>query len=413
MANNGKSIPWTDDESCPCGSGKIYKNCCKKKKIKYYKKNDKEYIKSIPMDKEIEKLLKSCEKKFIKVFGRKPSKNDFVIFEALDYDFDKYTRKLKYDKSIPNDYVYAYDRTGLMVNDLNKDKLPDIEIEEFNLAVQEYNKLLNEQIKDNEANMLQVAEATNEYIKNLWEETSEEIIYVLNRCIRESQRVIGITKGFNIKDIKDFILYCIYKTIQNLRTLQTLINEGYVENSFAVVRFIYEILLNVIAFKNDKELFKNKILPLVGLDEGTFERKDNNTVIEKSTGKEYYCKIKISNLAKQAGTEYELLYNTLYYDLSGFIHVDTFTAKKIFAEMDNFLDIDECYVAGILSIIFSMEIIGELSDFVDMPKQLQKDLQFYINSKFETLLNALDVIQVLDNKEIYNIIKKTLQLYKF
>lgn len=51
---------WDDNEKCPCGSGKRYKNCCKKKKIKYLKsENENEYIKSIPMHPEVEKALKS------------------------------------------------------------------------------------------------------------------------------------------------------------------------------------------------------------------------------------------------------------------------------------------------------------------------------------------------------------------
>ena len=32
---------WDNNELCPCGSGKTYKDCCKKKAIKYYKKDEK------------------------------------------------------------------------------------------------------------------------------------------------------------------------------------------------------------------------------------------------------------------------------------------------------------------------------------------------------------------------------------
>lgn len=360
------------------------------------------------MDKEVKEIFSNIEKKFKYLFGRKPSKSDYIIFDALDNDMEKFIRDLKYNSDISKAYVYAYDRTGLLLSSFNEDKLSDIEIEEFNEAMQEYNDLLNAPLKANQGNVLQVAEATNSYIKNLWEQNSENLIYVLNRYIKDTTKDIGIKNGFSVKSRTDFFVYCIYKTIQNIGTLQNLIKEGYTENSLAVVRFIYEILLNVIVYLNNEDLFKNKIIPLAGLDLGTFERKNNsNTLIEKSTGKEFYCSIKVSKLAEYAGTNYELLYNTLYNDLSGFIHVDTLTAKKIFSRPDNFLDIDECYVAGILALIFAIEMISELSMFENTPLQLQKDLKYYINNTKKNILNSLDIIQVLDNKEIYSIIKKT------
>lgn len=406
---------WPDTELCPCGSGEIYKKCCKQKSIKYYKKNENEYIKSIPMEKEVEKVLRHLQAEFKRILGRNPGQDDYVMAGVLNNNMENFTRKLKYDAQIPNDYVYAYDRTGLMLSEHNIDKLSDVEIMEFKDAMKEYNDLMEEEIEGDSANLLQVAETANMYIKELWEETVGDVIYVLNHFIKQTKQEIGIEVGFSVKNRKDFLVYCAYKTTQHLDSLNKLIEEGYKENSLTVVRFIYEILLNVIAYRNDKELFNNKILPLAGLDEGKFERKSNsnkNTLIEKATGKEYYCGIKKIELAKKAGKNYELLYDTLYEELSGFIHLDTLAAKKIFAETDNFLDVDECYTAGILSLVFTMEIIGELSKFEENKEQLRKDLQYFINSRIEKMSDALEVINNLDEKSLYKVIKETLLEYK-
>ena len=405
---------WDNNELCPCGSGKTYKNCCKKKAIKYYKKDEKEYIKSIPVDEQMKQIIKIYEERFKKIFGKSPRQDDYMVLGALENDVQNFTRKLKYYSEIPNDCIYAFDRTGIMVTKANKNKIPEIQIQEFEEAKKEYNNLFEQDIIDDKANMLQVAELTNMHIKEVWEENVKDIIYVLNRYIKQVQQSGGIKAGFIIKNRQDFFIYCVHKVLQNLKSLETLIEDGYIENSLAVVRFIYEILLNVIVYRKDEKLFNEKIIPLAGLDIGTFEKKNNDSriLVEKETKKEYYCGIKVSKLSQLSGKEYEILYDTLYNDLSGFIHIDTLAVKKVFAKTDNFLDVDECYTAGILALSFTLEIIGELNRFEETPKVLKEDFEYYINKTAEILLDSIGIIKQLDDKEIYDTIRKTLLSYK-
>jgi uncharacterized protein YecA (UPF0149 family) len=48
---------------CPCGSGKVYEKCCKKKKIKYEIHEDG-YVKKIPMTDGVVGIIKEEEKLF-------------------------------------------------------------------------------------------------------------------------------------------------------------------------------------------------------------------------------------------------------------------------------------------------------------------------------------------------------------
>lgn len=57
VENTYDSIEFPDDDLCPCESGKLYKNCCKKKNFKWVA-NGKEISRQIPIDEEVADSLK-------------------------------------------------------------------------------------------------------------------------------------------------------------------------------------------------------------------------------------------------------------------------------------------------------------------------------------------------------------------
>ena len=125
---------WNDNEKCPCGSGKKYKDCCKKKEIKYYYKDEKSYTKSIDLNEEAKDIMFVTKAQFKKIFGRPPGDEDFMISGVLSNELERVVRKMKLEKVLPNDYLYAYDRTGIMLSPYNYNKFSDVEIEEFENA---------------------------------------------------------------------------------------------------------------------------------------------------------------------------------------------------------------------------------------------------------------------------------------
>ena len=70
---------------CPCGSGKTYGRCCKKKDFKFVHKDGK-IVKQIPIHDDLIPLLQEADTKFEQYYGRKPSENDFVISFAPIYN---------------------------------------------------------------------------------------------------------------------------------------------------------------------------------------------------------------------------------------------------------------------------------------------------------------------------------------
>ncbi len=403
---------WHDNELCPCRSGKKYKDCCKKKDLKYYYKDENTYTKSMKMGDEVKDILFMTSIQFKELFGRAPGKKDFVVSGILNNQLDREVRKLKLEGKIPSDYLYAYDRTGIMLSQYNYTQFSDKDIQEFNEARQEYRDLITEDIKDNRGNLLQVVEMTNLYLKELFEKNINSMQYVLNKYIKDLTQKIGIPEEFYIKTMEDLMVYSAYRTNTHLETLQELVEEGYYENSLAVVRMLFEILINVKVFRKDRKLFNEKILSLVAEQEGKYIKKSKFVMQDPKTGKEYYCKIKMDKFAEMAGEKYTLLYETLYDELSGFIHLDTLTAKRIFEKKDNFLDLDESYIAGIMAMVFALEIVLELNQFEDNKEQTKNDLRYYCNSRIDKLIEALKMIKIIDEKKTYQILVDTLEEYK-
>lgn len=403
---------WKNDELCPCGSGKKYKNCCKKKDLKYYYKDAKEYITSMYIDKELKKVIINIKKQFKEIFGRDICDDEFLIAGGMKNKLNLFIRKMKFSGEIPIDCLYAYDRTGIMLTSFNSNKISDVDINEFEKAKEEYNKLINKDLSDNEINELQFIEDTNNYIKVIFENSIIGMEFVLSKYIKDLTNLIEVPDGFYIKCLQDLMIYSAYRTCQHLETLSKLVDEGYYESALATVRMLFEILVNIRVFRNNKQLFDEKILSLTKLEEGEYERKSKFIVVDKKTGKEYYCKVKIDRFSNIAREKFEALYETLYDELSGFIHLDTLTAKKIFEKKDNFLDLDEAYLAGIIAMILITGIIVELSEYEKNPERTKRDLKYYANKRIKELTAALEIIKIIDEKNIYNLLLDMLNDYE-
>lgn len=147
-----------DFELCPCKSGKKYKNCCKKKAFKFIRDEDGKVYKRLPIldDSDMPKYLKetmdsmgiSSRKELwataLGIDAKKMKDAQFIDHpylpeakftpETLDYV------EIMKKANTPPEFIYAYQRTGLIVTEHNKRFLPDVELQEFYDAVNEYLK---------------------------------------------------------------------------------------------------------------------------------------------------------------------------------------------------------------------------------------------------------------------------------
>jgi hypothetical protein len=332
--------------------------------------------------------------------------------ELLPQDFREFDRMLKREFPEEIDKVYAHSKTGILLTEYNINQYSDKDIKEFKDAVKEYRKIMKQKIVKNKANQIQIVEYVNHEMQLLLEEQLEAINFCLRLIIKELSKKIQENTKLIVENKNDFFAYCLYKMNRDLIAINHLTNEGHFEIIMATVRFIYEILVNILAYMEDDELFKEKIVTISALENGNYTKKSKYIVVDNETGKEYNTKIKVIDLAEKSGENYKKLYSALYSETSSFIHVDVLAAHKIFNDNDLFLDLDESYVAATIAITLSVIVISKFSKSELISKTLQKDLSFYTNVIAKRLDVILQGIKIVDDREIYDILIQCLEIDK-
>jgi len=100
---------------------------------------------TIQMDSEMKDVLKKQKEKFIKTFGREPEDDDPVFF---DEEGNALSERVLTDclseamrgAGVDPAFIYAWEKTGLIVTEMNIDKMPKARIKEWQDAVNEYHK---------------------------------------------------------------------------------------------------------------------------------------------------------------------------------------------------------------------------------------------------------------------------------
>ena len=124
---------------CPCGSGKKYKNCCYGKGFDWVEDDDGNIAKSMPISPELADALEQLRQQFIEQHGREPGPDDLVFpdmshGEVIEHMMVEGMKQAGFDPAI----IYAFEKTGLLVTEENRDLLPDKDLQEWQAAVEEY-----------------------------------------------------------------------------------------------------------------------------------------------------------------------------------------------------------------------------------------------------------------------------------
>lgn len=136
------------NEPCPCGSGKKYKACCSRKGFKFTVVNG-QVMRSVPMTSEAKDVLRKQEERFIKKFGRPPGPEDPIFFDEdaatpMPMNMRGYREAVVEAMKVagvPDELIYAYNKTGLMLTEEARNLMPDADVEEFEAAVEEFRLL--------------------------------------------------------------------------------------------------------------------------------------------------------------------------------------------------------------------------------------------------------------------------------
>jgi len=126
---------------CPCGSGKAYKQCCLRKGIEWRLDGAGQPVQSVPLDDETRDALQTHIGELEDAKGAPLDPDDLLFPELADLSEEELLGRLAQrlrEAGVDPAFVYAFERTGLLVTDANWDRIPEVDREAWMQAVQEY-----------------------------------------------------------------------------------------------------------------------------------------------------------------------------------------------------------------------------------------------------------------------------------
>jgi hypothetical protein len=123
---------------CPWCSGKKYKHCCHGKGFEWQEDEAGGISKSVPLSGAMAGLLEE-QRRFIATYGREPGPDDPVFFDVppLEHVEHQMVQAMKAAGLDPA-YVYAFEKTGLLVTEQNQHLIPERDLDEWDAAIREY-----------------------------------------------------------------------------------------------------------------------------------------------------------------------------------------------------------------------------------------------------------------------------------
>lgn len=404
---------------CPCGSGKKYRACCKRKKFKFGLQGDK-IIKKVPIHEEVKSLLKKMEDIFFEYYGRKPE-NDFLFAFTPIYN-DEFLLHMVYtfrELGFPEEKIYAYYKSdGLFPCDVNIELLSQKDLEEFKSLCDEYSRLLSQSC-EGELNNIQYVIASNSFLEEQIEYAMEAIIGSFNDFIHRHSMTNNIT-NYKMEKETDYCIFSALKTVKTLRSINKLRKEHLTECIYSLSRSIFENYMYMCSINMDHSLFKDKLLPKVDEENYTFDNyKDGkinyNKVIDRRTGGKLPVKIIISDLIKNLPCDADKeLYTIFYQGVCQYVHVDVMSAKSYFSKYDPYDEIAPSLIANLIAVILAMLLLYQISKNKDTQSQYERDALYLCKKLSKRFTDCLEVTRCdLEHPNvIFDILLNRLREYK-
>lgn len=118
------------NDPCPCESGKKYKRCCVDKGFTWVQAEDGKFFREIPLDDEMMGILELQRERFIEKHGRPPGPDDSIFDEPSERVEHEVVQTLK-NIGVHPAFIYAYEKTGLLVTESNQHMIPESALDEF------------------------------------------------------------------------------------------------------------------------------------------------------------------------------------------------------------------------------------------------------------------------------------------
>ncbi|GAA0134943.1 DUF5677 domain-containing protein [Paenibacillus sp. YSY-4.3] len=379
---------------CPCGSGEKYKKCCIDKEFSWMEDSDGRIYRSVPMNEELKLLLEEQLQRFKDTFGRDPGPNDPVFFdqyymheppEYIDDVMLEIMDRANFDEA----YKYAYKKTGRIILSINKSLIPDIEIEEWMDALNEYYALQDSEVNFDEINTV-----------------IDRLLRELNTCVLNLGMIVKRSGSFDEEYERDFTqkeytLFCVTKSFKTMKSVLGHINSGNIEDSLVLLRTVYENYINLLYIARNPLALENLIAIQIGIISGTHEyginkkgQIDKRIIIDRQTGKEYLGHISNYNMIKSSVYKIDVdIFDKLYELLSSFTHPNLKTA--IHYMNDDGFDPNSSHLSVediiILSLFICSFIFDELVLVSSIGRELVIDIATYLNKLKAQLLTLEEI----------------------
>jgi len=386
------------DTLCPCGSGKSYGECCKKKKIKYEIDGDK-LIQKVHMSDELFETIKDVENQFEEYYNRRPGKDDFLVSFAPSFN-DEVLLQIIYamrESGMPEEKIYAYYKTnGLLPTNFNIDYIPDKDLKEFNDFCNEYLELMNES-KEDGMNALKFVMLSNSFLFDEIDYIFEALLATCNDFIRRHTNP-DEALSFTTKDPLDFCVFSVIKTVKTLQSIEKLQKNHLPECIYSLGRSFFENYMYMSAINADLDFFNKKLLPIIDSEKYNFVIEPNGKisrkkVVEKSSGEKINIKVIISQMKKYLNIEADIqLYEEFYEDTCKYVHVDILSAKQYYSIIDIYDELDPTLIATVSVLSIVLMLLNKICECELVSQQYITDFKFLSNKLCKKLITCLKII---------------------
>ena len=134
---NDKRVKVGRSEPCPCGSGKKYKACCYDKAFQYVQDAEGNIFREIPMNAEMKEAFQERLEQFRAEHGREPEPHERIFDGEPEHVEHRMVETMK-KAGIRPAIIYAFEKTGRIVTEANRDLIPEAEVAEWVKFYEEY-----------------------------------------------------------------------------------------------------------------------------------------------------------------------------------------------------------------------------------------------------------------------------------
>ena len=311
-----------------------YEDCCYERGIKWkVDEEGKKYriaILSEQTVKLMKDVLKQQNEEFRKIFGRDMGPNDPIFFQekyagSIDEFKERVIKAMKEAKIRPS-LIYAFKKTGLMLNTKTYDNAPTKDIQDWDDAIEEY----YERVGLGESHLDEEEQHPLEEVQALLDEFQNCIMLLAYLC---DQIKPGIIDTKDIVAVSSLTLseFCFRKSEQNMKSIAKLIKDpSHMVDALNLTRSLYENYLTLVYTRKHPEKMAEIFDAKAGLKHGFYEYCKNKKGLidktrarEKESGKEVSLDISRKEMAKASDYEEDIeIHSYLYHYLSGYTHPD-------------------------------------------------------------------------------------------